>query len=178
LWVKEQRRHFTLMKAGKRSHMTDEREQALESIGFCWDTHEGIWGERLRELREYKEEYGDCIVPTSYRKHPKLCSWVHHQRRQFKKFKDGETCHITLERIRALDKLGFAWHCRYPRKNQKPRKTQNQKGRSNSWVESSGESDSDSDIECNNTSESDESDTDSDFGLRPSKRQKAHSVLI
>ena len=183
LWVKEQRCHFTLKKAGKRSHMTKERQQALESIGFCWDTHEGIWGERVRELREYKEESGHCIVPTSYRKHPKLSSWVHHQRRQFKKFNDGQPCHITLERIRALEELGFVWHCRHPRKNRKRRRTLTGKsnmGRSNSLVASSDEKDSDNESdsngdidcvsECDKTSDCDES------VLSASKRQKTHLV--
>lgn len=189
LWVKEQRRHFTLKKAGKQSHMTKERQQALESIGFCWDTHEGVWSERLGELHKYKEEYGHCFVPTSYRKHPKLSSWVHHQRRQFKKLKDGQPCHITLKRIRALDELGFVWHCRQPRKNRKPRRTltgQNKKARSISLVDSSDEKDSDSGSdsdndcasECDKTSNCDESDSDIELDLCPSKRQKTHFEQI
>jgi hypothetical protein len=119
LWIKEQRRHYTLMKQGKKSHMTEERALALDSIGFCWDTHEQIWGERLRELCSYRAVHGDCMVPTSYAKNAKqgtskLATWVHHQRRQYKKFTEGKPCHITIERIRALEAIGFAWD---PRKN-------------------------------------------------------------
>lgn len=110
LWVKEQRRHYTLMKQGKQSHMTEERIKALADVGFCWDTHEAIWMERLRELSEFKERHGSCLVPTNYSENPKLGTWVHHQRRQYKKFMEGKSgCHITKERIQALDRLGFVW---------------------------------------------------------------------
>lgn len=43
LWVKEQRRHYTLMKQGKQSHMTEARCAELDAVGFCWDTHEATW---------------------------------------------------------------------------------------------------------------------------------------
>ncbi|EEC51358.1 predicted protein, partial [Phaeodactylum tricornutum CCAP 1055/1] len=109
LWVKEQRRHFALLKQGKQSHMTPERARELDEIGFCWDTHEATWLERLRELTKFKDEHGHCLVPTNFNVNPKLGTWVHHQRRQHKKFREGKTCHITQERIAALDHLGFVW---------------------------------------------------------------------
>ena len=112
LWVKEQRRHYTLMKQGKQSHMTEARCVELDSVGFCWDTHEATWLERLNELRAFKEANGNCIVPTNYPENPKLGTWIHHQRRQYKKYKEGKPCHITAERIKALDSLGFVWHPR------------------------------------------------------------------
>ena len=113
LWVKEQRRHYALMKQSLPSHMTDERAAALNAVGFCWDTHEAVWGERFRDLCEYKAKFGNCIVPTNFSANPKLGTWVHHQRRQYKKFKEGRSCHITAERIRTLETIGFVW---YPRK--------------------------------------------------------------
>ncbi|KAI2509146.1 hypothetical protein MHU86_5265 [Fragilaria crotonensis] len=112
LWVKEQRRHYTLMKQAKPSHMTDARVRALDAVGFCWDTHEAVWGERLRELCEYKAQFGDCIVPTNFPTNPKLGTWVHHQRRQYKKHKEGTSCHITEWRVRALEEVGFVWNPR------------------------------------------------------------------
>lgn len=118
LWVKEQRRHRTLLKQGKPSHMTAERVEQLDSVGFCWDTHEATWLERLRELKEYKKEHGDCSVPTTYAANPKLGTWVHHQRRQHKKFQQGQECHITQERIDVLNKIGFTWYMR--EREQKP----------------------------------------------------------
>ena len=114
LWIKEQRRHYSLMKQGKPTHMTDERVAHLESIGFCWDTHESTWQERLRELAEFKDRFGSCVVPTTYKENPKLGTWVHHQRRQYKRAREGKASHMTQDRIKALDGLGFVW---YPRDN-------------------------------------------------------------
>lgn len=144
LWVKEQRRHYTLLKQGKPSHMTAERVQQLDKVSFCWDTHEETWLERFRELSRFKERHGHCIVPTNYSANPKLGTWVHHQRRQYKKFKEDKPCHITDERIRALESIGMVWF---------PRERAN-----NEWQEDSS-SDSEEDIAC--------------LDLRPRKRQRS-----
>jgi hypothetical protein len=112
LWVKEQRRHYTLWKQGRPSHMTEDRVKELTLLGFCWDTHENTWLQRLEELAAYKRQYGDCLVPTAYPHNPKLGTWVHHQRRQYKRFMDNKDCHITPDRIEALERLGFTWNPR------------------------------------------------------------------
>ena len=132
--------------------MTEDRARALDAVGFCWDTHEAVWGERLRELLEYKVQFGDCIVPTNFPANPKLGTWVHHQRRQYKKHKEGKSCHITDERVRALEDIGFVW---YPR----------EKARRLSEAASS-----DSDTE----SESD--DGEDEVGVRPKKRRRSHGL--
>ena len=75
LWVKEQRRHYTLLKQEKQSHMTRQRAEELDKIGFCWDTHEATWLERLKELSNYREKYGHCNVPTSFSANPRLGTW-------------------------------------------------------------------------------------------------------
>jgi len=112
LWVKEQRRHFNFLKRGKPSHMTDSRYVELSGLGFCWDTQEAVWGERLRELKQFKVVNGHSMVPTHYSTNPRLGTWVHHQRRQYREYKRGKPCHITHERIAALDRNGFIWHPR------------------------------------------------------------------
>lgn len=112
LWVKEQRRHYTLMQQNKASHMTEARAKELNAIGFCWDTHEATWLERLRQLKSYKDRHGDCLVPTHWAVNPKLGTWVNHQRRQYKKFQEGKPCHITEERITQLEEIGFVWDTR------------------------------------------------------------------
>jgi hypothetical protein len=154
LWVKEQRRHFTLLRQEKQSHMTEERVNELNSIGFCWDTHEATWLDRLRELKAFKAKYGHTLVPTSSNENPKLGTWVHHQRRQYKKFKEDKECHITAARIATLDALGFVW---YPRNK--------------SNVSSQAVAD---DVSCSD--DSSETDTDSSTS-RPLKRQRAGSEL-
>ena len=109
VWVEEQRRQYTLCKRGKSSRMTGERAAELNAIGFCWGMQEVRWMERLRELTEYKEKFGSCMVPTRYDDNPKLGTWVHRQRRQYKMFQSHKPSHITRERISALEKLGFVW---------------------------------------------------------------------
>jgi hypothetical protein len=98
------------MKQGKPSHMTESRVKELDKLGFCWDTHHATWLERLNELAEYKKATGSTVVPSNYELNPKLSTWTHHQRRQYKKFKEGASCHITEERIDALNAIGFGWN--------------------------------------------------------------------
>lgn len=148
LWVKEQRRHYTLMKQGTQSHMTNTRIRELDKIGFCWDTHEATWWERLRELVDFKGQYGSCVVPTNHDNNPKLGTWVHHQRRQYKKWKEGQPCHITRDRVRALENIGFIWSPR----DKRP-------GLSASDVSSACNSESDCEL--------------NDLDLRPKKRQRS-----
>jgi hypothetical protein len=109
LWCKEQRRHNTLMKQGKKSHMTPSRQAQLDSIGFIWDSQESAWEERYRELAEFRARFGSCTVPSGYAQDQKLRTWIHHQRRNYKKFLAGKPCHITRERIEKLEALGFVW---------------------------------------------------------------------
>lgn len=116
LWVKEQRRHYARRKqGGQLSNINNERIALLTEIGFCWDTYEATWMERFRELEEFKVRNGNCAVPANYLENPKLGTWVHHQRRQYKKFKKGgnkASCQhdkTVAKRIKALDGLGFIW---------------------------------------------------------------------
>jgi hypothetical protein len=109
LWVKEQRRHYALMMHGRPSHMTEARAKELSELGFCWDTHEATWLDRFRQLKAYKEEHGDCLVPAHWEPNPKLGTWVSHQRRQYRKYIFGKESHITHDRIRQLNEIGFHW---------------------------------------------------------------------
>eukprot|EP00980_Cylindrotheca_fusiformis_P029943 scaffold24077_cov117-Cylindrotheca_fusiformis.AAC.1 len=113
-WVKEQRRHYVLMKQGKQSNMSEERSAKLDAIGFCWNTHEALWLERFHELSEYKKTRGHSIVPTKCHENQRLGTWVHHQRREYKKYQQGKPSHMTAERIQALETLDFVW---YPRES-------------------------------------------------------------
>jgi hypothetical protein len=114
-WVKEQRRHYVLMKQGKQSHMSDERAAKLDSVGFCWNTQEASWLERFHDLSEYKRTKGHSVVPTKCQETQRLGSWVQHQRREYKKYRQGKPSHMTAERVEALDTLDFVW---YPRDRQ------------------------------------------------------------
>ena len=108
-WVKRQRCQYKVKQEGKHSTLTEEREVALERLGFVWDSHRAAWEERLREIALFREIYGHCNVPSKYPENPQLAIWVKCQRRQFKLYCDGKKSNMTTERILKLNQLGFAF---------------------------------------------------------------------
>jgi hypothetical protein len=111
LWVKRQRYQYRLKREGQHSTLTEEREAALDELGFVWDSHGAVWEERLAELKLFKARYGHCNVPAGSEDR-QLAIWVKCQRRQNKLFCDGERSNITQERIAKLEQLGFVWNPR------------------------------------------------------------------
>ncbi|MDC0281007.1 Helicase associated domain protein [Akkermansiaceae bacterium] len=93
-WVKTQR------KFKKEGELENPKVSKLNSIGFVWDPHDEKWIKRLTELKEYKRKNGDCMVPKAS---SSLGLWVYTQRQL--KAKDA----LTVERVNALDALGFVW---------------------------------------------------------------------
>ena len=109
-WVKRQRYQYKVIKLDKGvSTLTEDRVQALERVGFVWDSHSAAWYSRLNDLEAYRQAHGHCNVPSNYPENPPLSTWVKCQRRQYKLFQLGNPCNMSLERIEALQKLGFDW---------------------------------------------------------------------
>jgi hypothetical protein len=118
-WVQNQRQLYKLQQQGKTSSLTLSRIQALESLGFDWKPSIGgrgkerlnntCWGDRLRELADYRKIHGHCNVPHRYSETRKLGTWVTYQRTQYKLQQAGKRSNMTLSRIKALDSLGFVW---------------------------------------------------------------------
>ena len=49
----------------------------LDEIGFVWEVKtKTAWDNRLEDLRQYKEKYGDCFVSTVDEEHKALGKWV------------------------------------------------------------------------------------------------------
>jgi hypothetical protein len=111
-WVKRQRYQYQVKATGKHSTLCEDRQAALEQLGYVWEAHRAIWEERLQELIEYKEANGHCNVPTNYAENRQLAIWVKCQRRQFKLFRTGRTSNLVLERMELLTGLGFSWNPR------------------------------------------------------------------
>jgi hypothetical protein len=63
----------------------------------------GPWNRHLEELAAFKKEHGHCRVPVAFKACPSLARWVVAQRYARRKGR------LSAERIRRLDKLGFAW---------------------------------------------------------------------
>ena len=117
-WVKNQRSEYQKRRVGKKTSLTDDRVAALESMEFEWvgtgtnksgKSNDDLWNERLVELRDYKEENGNCNVPSS---RGALSKWVSKQRSLYRKREDGEKTPLTDKRVAALDAIGFLWKLR------------------------------------------------------------------
>jgi superfamily II DNA or RNA helicase len=94
-WVSVQRAYV-----GK---LSDDRRERLDELGFVWDLLTEQWEEGFRALKQYKENYGDCLVPKAYTSQNgyRLGIWVGNQRRR--KFALSKDC------LSRLNKLDFVW---------------------------------------------------------------------
>ena len=107
-WVFNQRIAYT------KGSLSRERVGRLEDIGYTWRFvatdradvliklryWEELWDWRYRELKQYRDEHGDCNVPESQ---GGLGKWVSRRRGEFKAGK------LSDERIARLDSIGFVW---------------------------------------------------------------------
>jgi len=139
-WVLKQRRNYKVAHLGvKRKEfnetaLTPDRIQKLNDIGFIWDVHEAHWLERFEDLKEYKANHGDTLVPMSYTAQPFLARWVDKQRIDYRRYMarkkleeelenkntaDGELeekwkklkpTGMTEERMRLLEEEDFIWN--------------------------------------------------------------------
>jgi hypothetical protein len=110
-WVKRQRYQFKLKNMSRHSTLTGIRQEALEEMGFVWDSHKAAWIERLEALKLFKAEHSHCNVPSNYDDRA-LAIWVKCQRRQYKLYTKGERSTITEERFRELDGMDLDWNPR------------------------------------------------------------------
>jgi len=118
-WVHKQRQEFKKIRSKEPSTLNIRRFEALRKIGFQCTTSnraEALWHKRFNELVEYQKENGHCNVPQKYPPNVALGKWVHRQRHEFKKIRDGEPTFLTQNRIEALGNIGFQcttfriWH--------------------------------------------------------------------
>lgn len=65
--------------------LTAKQVAQLDEIGFVWQVRRGYipFGERVKELRKYKETYGDFLVPKDYVEQDKLGSFAGKMRMQY-----------------------------------------------------------------------------------------------
>ena len=98
-WVSRQRQSY------KKGILAQERIDLLESIDFTWEAIDEAWMARFDELVDFKNDNGDCNVPSSQ---GPLGRWVSEQRSNYKKGK------LSQERIDFLESIGFEWILREP----------------------------------------------------------------
>ena len=107
-----QRYQYKLKKLGRHSTLTDDREKDLENMRFVWNSHRAAWEERFYDLKAFASREGHCNVPSNYEAHKLLAVWVKCQRRQMKLYRRGLPSTMTVERMQALESLGFDWNPR------------------------------------------------------------------
>ena len=74
-----------------------------------------IWNERLEQLKEYKAQNGHCNVSTIDEGNKALGGWVNKQRVQYTLMLEGAKSHMTQEKVRKLESIGFEWRLRKKR---------------------------------------------------------------
>ncbi|KAL7472637.1 hypothetical protein ACHAXS_012999 [Conticribra weissflogii] len=132
-WIELQRKQYHLFREGHTQGLsiTPSQIEKLESIGFRsivkpavadpsetknkpskQKAHVDLWNERYLELKAYKENFGDCLVPERYENNHRLGTWVRTQRKHYKLMKDGKRSSMKSERIERLNSLGFVWTVR------------------------------------------------------------------
>ena len=86
--------------------LSPDRERELEALGFVWNAVQDRFDVGLGELTAYIKGNGDARVPQAYRTPSgfKLGAWCSERRT------DRRLGRLAIERIRALDALGFVWN--------------------------------------------------------------------
>lgn len=112
-WCQNQRKHYRQLAVGKGSLLNAERVKILECIGFQWNLRgDTFWNQQLEALKNYKEEFGDTMVPRRWERSKRLGEWVTDQRRQYKFKSVGKLSLLTDDRQKKLDEIGFTWSVR------------------------------------------------------------------
>jgi hypothetical protein len=108
-WVQTQRKQYKCHLEEKPSQKTLFRIQALEGLGFEWNSYDAVWDYHLSELADYRNIHGHCNVPRKYSGNTKLAYWVRNQRQQYRLHVEEKKSFMTTHRIQALENLDFQW---------------------------------------------------------------------
>jgi hypothetical protein len=129
-WYCQIRGSYKAFKEGRKHQIAlcPERIQQLENIGFEFrnsvSKNDLKFNRRLKELEEFKAEFGHCnvSVPKSSaskcRQYQSLSDWCRQMRSSYKAFKEGSN-HMCPERIQRLENIGFEWSQVQPTFNQR-----------------------------------------------------------
>jgi len=106
--------------------MTPKHVQALQDIGFSWDSQESLWNEKYVELIIFYNEHGHCNVPTWYEPNPSLAIWVKYQWKHYRYWQQGAPSALMPHHICDLECINFAWllhsyHCKSDSKQEQRR---------------------------------------------------------
>jgi len=103
-WLRLQSIEYRKFQAGEPSTMNQDRIDILNEINKDWHkpVRQVIWEERMAELKEYQQEFGDTCVPIGY-KNKKLATWVSNLRKRYKQNR------LKHDQIFELNRISFVW---------------------------------------------------------------------
>lgn len=70
------------------------------------------WENRFKDLKAFKEKYGHCLVPKSFKENQSLAYWVQRNRRHYILYNNGEQSLLTADRISRLENIGFLFRAK------------------------------------------------------------------
>mmetsp|Transcript_10529 Transcript_10529/g.29970 ORF Transcript_10529/g.29970 Transcript_10529/m.29970 type:complete len:329 (+) Transcript_10529:366-1352(+) len=108
-WVKRQRHQYKLLCQGLHANLDESRMQALNMLGFIWDSHGAAWEEKYQELKQFYQLHMHTNVPCIYRGGSQLSTWIKRQRRQYRLYIAGKTSTMDPVRVSRLEDIGFVW---------------------------------------------------------------------
>ena len=93
----------------------DNANDNSEKLGIemCSDVFGKEWLRRYNELITFKQQNGHCNVPRRYTQNKVLGVWVSTQRQQYRLSCQDKSSSMTVDRIAALEKIGFKWNLDY-----------------------------------------------------------------
>ncbi len=92
----------------KKEHMTEERINALNEIGFDWG-FDSRWMDAYEEFKKFKEKNGHCCVPKSYPADKfSLHEWTIKQKQKLNG--KGKRKPLSDEQIKLLKEIGFTFN--------------------------------------------------------------------
>lgn len=103
-WVGRQR---TSRKSGE---LLQDRIDRLDAIGFDWRTKsDQEWDSKFDDLVAYKDKFGHCDVPYSFKEDPALGHWVYDQKRLAggNYYRNGRVVELRSDRRKRLEEIGF-----------------------------------------------------------------------
>jgi len=87
-------------------HADPYKEIALDGIAFDWNPRNSRWLQMYEELRRYKEEHDNTLVPHFS---SGLGAWVKRQQVQYTLYSKGTKSDLSEVRVSMLNDLGFIW---------------------------------------------------------------------
>jgi len=93
----------------RRSQLSKDKRQRLETLGFEWEPDADYWNKMFRALRAFRDEHGHFSIHK--RKNLALAKWVEYQRECARRGSLSE------ERRQRLDAIGFPWVAEGPKED-------------------------------------------------------------